>query len=250
MLPRDETEDVLSGAVVPPGSSFGPPTPTLERQQFHLPASSSSGNLLDTTGHTLSNDEGNASLPDESLLLATHDHEPPADGETSLSDALLVSPGGTDGYPPEPLPLDSTEQIAKGEQDGEAEEDRQDLDLDQAEYLDDQWLQWELEEEQRLIMQGGAGIPRDDHGNLVPLLDEMHPLDQGRKCLVLDLDETLVHSSFKMIPNADFVVPVEIEDVVHNVYVIKRPGVDEFMRRMGELFEIVVFTASLSKVRQ
>lgn len=69
----------------------------------------------------------------------------------------------------------------------------------------------------------------------------------GRKCLVLDLDETLVHSSFKYIHQADFVIPVEIDSQYHNVYVIKRPGVDEFMKRVGELFEIVVFTASVSK---
>ena len=29
---------------------------------------------------------------------------------------------------------------------------------------------------------------------------------------------------------------------------LKRPGVDEFLRRMGEIYEVVVFTASLSKV--
>lgn len=50
-----------------------------------------------------------------------------------------------------------------------------------------------------------------------------------------------------MISGADFIVPVEIDGTVHNVYVIKRPGVDEFMRRMGEIYEVVVFTASLSK---
>ncbi|ORX62608.1 NIF-domain-containing protein [Hesseltinella vesiculosa] len=70
---------------------------------------------------------------------------------------------------------------------------------------------------------------------------------KGRKCLVLDLDETLVHSSFKVAHNADFVVPVEIDGTYHNVFVLKRPGVDAFMKRMGELYEIVVFTASLSK---
>lgn len=32
------------------------------------------------------------------------------------------------------------------------------------------------------------------------------------------------------------------------VYVLKRPHVDEFLKRMGELFECVLFTASLSKV--
>ncbi|RIA86580.1 HAD-like domain-containing protein [Glomus cerebriforme] len=79
------------------------------------------------------------------------------------------------------------------------------------------------------------------------LLDPIGPEHNGRKCLVLDLDETLVHSSFKLIHQADFVVPVEIENQIHNVYVIKRPGVDQFLKKMGEIYEIVVFTASLSK---
>lgn len=105
-----------------------------------------------------------------------------------------------------------------------------------------------------------AGAPADGSGageNTLPLHDDMtrQPAllpalskeHKGRKCLVLDLDETLVHSSFKLIHNADFVVPVEIEHQVHNVYVIKRPGVDQFMEKMGEIYEIVVFTASLSK---
>ncbi|QIX01301.1 hypothetical protein AMS68_006818 [Peltaster fructicola] len=70
---------------------------------------------------------------------------------------------------------------------------------------------------------------------------------RGRKCLVLDLDETLVHSSFKILHQADFTIPVEIEGQYHNVYVIKRPGVDEFLRRVGEIYEVVVFTASVSK---
>ena len=43
-------------------------------------------------------------------------------------------------------------------------------------------------------------------------------------------------------------MPVEIEYHWHNVYVIKRPGVDNFLKKMGEIYEVVVFTASLSKV--
>ena len=31
---------------------------------------------------------------------------------------------------------------------------------------------------------------------------------------MLDLDETLVHSSFKPVPNPDFIIPVEIEGKV------------------------------------
>lgn len=34
------------------------------------------------------------------------------------------------------------------------------------------------------------------------------------------------------------------------VYVLKRPYVDEFLQRMGELFECVLFTASLAKVSE
>ncbi|KAK3896708.1 HAD-like domain-containing protein [Staphylotrichum tortipilum] len=79
------------------------------------------------------------------------------------------------------------------------------------------------------------------------LLPPQAPEHKGRKCLVLDLDETLVHSSFKILHQADFTIPVEIEGNYHNVYVIKRPGVDQFMKRVGELYEVVVFTASVSK---
>lgn len=53
---------------------------------------------------------------------------------------------------------------------------------------------------------------------------------------------------FQPVPNPDFIVPVEIDGIVHQVYVLKRPHVDEFLRRMGEIFECILFTASLAKV--
>jgi RNA polymerase II subunit A small phosphatase-like protein len=69
---------------------------------------------------------------------------------------------------------------------------------------------------------------------------------KGKKCLILDLDETLVHSSFHSV-DCDFEIPVDIEGIVRTIYVAKRPHVDEFMKACGELFEVVVFTASLAK---
>ena len=48
--------------------------------------------------------------------------------------------------------------------------------------------------------------------------------------------------------NADFIVPVEIDGIIHQVYVLKRPYVDEFLKKMGQLYECVLFTASLAKV--
>ena len=69
----------------------------------------------------------------------------------------------------------------------------------------------------------------------------------GRVCCVIDLDETLVHSSFRPIANADFQVPVEIDGNIHQVYVLVRPFLAEFLTKMGELFECILFTASLAK---
>ncbi|GKY98494.1 hypothetical protein MPSEU_000806500 [Mayamaea pseudoterrestris] len=83
--------------------------------------------------------------------------------------------------------------------------------------------------------------------NRPKLLPKLHPDDHGKPCLVLDLDETLVHSSFRAVPGADFVIPVQIEDVVHFVYVAKRPGVDEFLVEMAKHYEIIIYTASLNK---
>ncbi|ORY45566.1 NIF-domain-containing protein [Rhizoclosmatium globosum] len=88
--------------------------------------------------------------------------------------------------------------------------------------------------------------PTSDDGSVEYLLPKILPEDVGKKCLVLDLDETLVHSSFKPVPNADFVIPIDIEGTFHNVYVLKRPHVDSFLENLGKEFEVVVFTASMS----
>jgi len=87
------------------------------------------------------------------------------------------------------------------------------------------------------------------NGNDQPskILPPIISADFGKKCLVLDLDETLVHSSFRAVTGADFVIPVQIEDVVHFVYVAKRPGVDKFLVDMAKHYEIVIYTASLNK---
>ena len=75
------------------------------------------------------------------------------------------------------------------------------------------------------------------------------PKDQGKKTLVLDLDETLVHSSFKPhdLKEADILLPVELDGNVCLVYVLLRPGALEFCQRLSHHYEVVIFTASLSK---
>lgn len=106
------------------------------------------------------------------------------------------------------------------------------------------YQQEEQQPQQEVIIQQQPSTVTPD---VLPLLPPPAPDMIGKHCLVLDLDETLVHSSFKPIPNPDFIIPVEIEEQIHKVYVLKRPGVDQFLQEMGPLFEIVVFTASLSK---
>jgi len=94
---------------------------------------------------------------------------------------------------------------------------------------------------------GNDGVeftPTDQSKFLLPELDSNQP---RKKCLVLDLDETLVHSSFKPIPDADFKIEIELEGTIHRVYVRKRPFVDEFMKHVGKKWEVVIFTASLAK---
>lgn len=44
-----------------------------------------------------------------------------------------------------------------------------------------------------------------------PFIPPLLEGDKGKKTLVLDLDETLVHSSFKPVPNPDYIIPVEID---------------------------------------
>jgi Dullard-like phosphatase family protein len=72
-------------------------------------------------------------------------------------------------------------------------------------------------------------------------------LKKGKKTLILDLDETLVHSAFK--PNhirSDITLRVELDRKMHTIHVLKRPGVDQFLERLSKHYEIAIFTASLS----
>lgn len=78
------------------------------------------------------------------------------------------------------------------------------------------------------------------------------PLDYKNKLLVLDLDETLVHSSFMPVTNSDDILELFIEDPFnpgtiqkHIVYVYRRPHLQEFLRKMAETYELCVFTASI-----
>jgi RNA polymerase II subunit A small phosphatase-like protein len=80
----------------------------------------------------------------------------------------------------------------------------------------------------------------------LPDIDRSKPF---KKTLILDLDETLVHSGFKpfKVPS-DILLKIELEGRIHDIHVLIRPGASEFLEKMAEIYELVIFTASLSKV--
>lgn len=65
-----------------------------------------------------------------------------------------------------------------------------------------------------------------------------------KKTLVLDLDETLVHSCLGGDCSPDFTFTVKVGMIEHKVAVRVRPHLQTFLARVADLFEVVVFTAS------
>ena len=78
----------------------------------------------------------------------------------------------------------------------------------------------------------------------IELLPPQSLEDKAKITLVLDLDETLVHSSFLAIPHADYRFMLGIDQNSVGVFVCVRPGTERFLRELGSLYEIVIFTAS------
>ena len=69
----------------------------------------------------------------------------------------------------------------------------------------------------------------------------------NRKTLVLDLDETLIHSAFEpFTPKDDIKLKMKIKNEDYIIHVLKRPYLDEFLKIVTEKYEVIIFTASIS----
>lgn len=92
-----------------------------------------------------------------------------------------------------------------------------------------------------------------------PLLPPQKEEHKGRLCVVLDMDETLIHSVFESAENNyrqdeerastrhkhHFTVVVGTDDEVETAHVYKRPGLMRFVEELAKHCEVVVFTAAL-----
>lgn len=109
---------------------------------------------------------------------------------------------------------------------------------------------------------GRIEYPRFDHHNSnyhKPLLPPQKDMHKGRLCVVLDMDETLIHSVFESAENNyrqdeerastrhkhHFTVVVGTDEEVETAHVYKRPGLMRFMDELAKHCEVVVFTAAL-----
>ena len=81
----------------------------------------------------------------------------------------------------------------------------------------------------------------------IPFIPEK--TDNKQKTLVIDLDETLVHSYFAKEPpyTPDISYDIEITGITIHISTLIRPGTYHFLERLSKIYEIVIFTASLSQ---
>ena len=90
-----------------------------------------------------------------------------------------------------------------------------------------------------------GGLPKNIPPGIILQNNIKYPIK--KKTLILDLDETLVHSSMRPFQRcADITLPINYNGKNIFIYVLRRPFLDKFLEEMSLLYEIIIFTASLA----
>lgn len=100
----------------------------------------------------------------------------------------------------------------------------------------------------KMTMSEATSQPAVDDGptkaEIAALVQFIPSSTSGRKLLVLDSDETLIHSTFRKVADPDIIVPVQTSKGEAQCSVMQRPGMKEFLDRCSQHYEMIVFTAS------
>lgn len=87
-------------------------------------------------------------------------------------------------------------------------------------------------------------LKREASPQLRSLLPPKSPKNYGKKTLVLDLDNTLVYSSFIPTKDYSFIVPATRDGVTFRVFVSVRPYTFQLLSTLSAFYEIIIFTAA------
>ncbi|RKO97834.1 hypothetical protein CXG81DRAFT_14814 [Caulochytrium protostelioides] len=87
-----------------------------------------------------------------------------------------------------------------------------------------------------------ASSQRHRHSTIPPNLP---PVRRRRKTLVLDLDETLIHSTARSARGYEHTIEVMLGKHVCLYFVFKRPFCDYFLQKVSSWYDVVIFTASM-----
>ena len=71
--------------------------------------------------------------------------------------------------------------------------------------------------------------------------------DLEKKLLILELDETLIHTSFVQVPNCDYDYKSNINFLERpvTVFVYKRPYLNEFLYQMSKYYNIIIYSSNV-----
>lgn len=81
----------------------------------------------------------------------------------------------------------------------------------------------------------------------VHYIEPLPPINSDMPTLVLDLDNTIVFSSVKELPSYDHKIKIVHNGKKETVWIKERPGLQRFLDKMSEKYEIVVFTAGIQQ---
>lgn len=227
---KEKQAEVVSAKDVPnhnPGPSQSPSNPTIPADPSALARTDTASSLPLATAPPIAT---SPTVIAEDAIIPPTKHLLPEEETEGVTSGAVQAPGSTGEENQEhhhvhihPHTANSGTNNSNGHSNNGNESDV----TGDEEYEDANGMEDIEDEEDRLIRQGGAGIPIGPDGQPKPLLPPIAPHHVGRKCLVLDLDETLVHSSFKVRPFHHFpsLLPFSLSIFIHASvrYILTRP---------------------------